>query len=57
MAENIVSRIRALHRVDVGFVKSSSVVNSLVGREAHINFLDTIAYMLMIGYRFPNLFP
>eukprot|EP01022_Parablepharisma_sp_SALTPOND_P016238 TRINITY_DN2353_c0_g1_i14.p1 TRINITY_DN2353_c0_g1~~TRINITY_DN2353_c0_g1_i14.p1 ORF type:complete len:542 (-),score=61.49 TRINITY_DN2353_c0_g1_i14:2387-4012(-) len=57
MASNILGRIRAnaLHRVDVAFNIKKSSINSFIGREAHLQFLENEVLMKLIAYRYANL--
>ena len=58
MAENLLSKVRAraLHRIDVAFAKTGVSVNSIIGREAHLQFLENEALMKLIVYRYSKLF-
>ncbi len=58
MAENILSRIKpsALHRIDVGFNMKKSSINTFIGREAHLQFLENEAFMRMVNYLYPQFF-
>ena len=57
MAANILSRIKAdsLHRIDVAFNIKKSSINSFIGREAHLQFLENEILMKIIAYRYANL--
>lgn len=58
MAHNILSRVKAnqLHRVDVAFNIRKTSINSLIGREAHLQFLEHETLLNMIAYRYSRLF-
>ncbi len=58
MAENILTRISAsaLHRVDVSFNIKSTSVNSIIGREAHLQLLESESLLKMLVYRYAHLF-
>eukprot|EP00826_Nyctotherus_ovalis_P002165 TRINITY_DN1040_c0_g1_i9.p1 TRINITY_DN1040_c0_g1~~TRINITY_DN1040_c0_g1_i9.p1 ORF type:complete len:646 (-),score=185.78 TRINITY_DN1040_c0_g1_i9:77-2014(-) len=58
MAHNILSRIKAneLHRVDVAFNIKKTSINSLIGREAHLQFLEHETLLKMIAYRYSSFF-
>jgi len=58
MASNLLSKIRAnaLHRVDVAFGDQSISINSAIGREAHLQFLECEALHKIIAYRYANMF-
>lgn len=58
MAANIISQIKAneLYRVDVAFNIKKSDINSLIGREAHLQFLESEALMKLFAYRYAHLF-
>jgi len=45
-----------LYRVDIGFNILSKNVDNLIGRTAHILFLNNEALMKMIVYRYSNIF-
>jgi len=58
MAHNILSRIKSnkLYRVDVVFNIKKTSINSLIGREAHLQFLENKTLLKMLTYRYSNLF-
>jgi len=57
MAANIISQIKAnaLYRINVAFNIKKTDINSLIGREAHLQFLENEALMKLFGYRYANL--
>jgi len=58
MAQNILSRLKChtLHRVDVGFNIKKGGLNSFIGREAHLQFLENETFLKMIAYYYANMF-
>mmetsp|Transcript_26450 Transcript_26450/g.47462 ORF Transcript_26450/g.47462 Transcript_26450/m.47462 type:complete len:719 (+) Transcript_26450:1037-3193(+) len=58
MSGNIVSRIKAdqLHRLDVNFKISERNVDTMIGRKAHIMFLENEPLMRMMVHCYPKFF-
>eukprot|EP00826_Nyctotherus_ovalis_P046944 TRINITY_DN5345_c0_g2_i2.p1 TRINITY_DN5345_c0_g2~~TRINITY_DN5345_c0_g2_i2.p1 ORF type:complete len:520 (-),score=95.69 TRINITY_DN5345_c0_g2_i2:50-1609(-) len=58
MANNILSQIKAqaLHRIDVGFNIKKSTINSFIGREAHLQFLENETLLKLLAYRYASTF-
>jgi len=57
MVNNIVNGVRAekIHRIDVDFVMNETNLDTLLGRAAHIKFLDNETLMRSLVYRFSDL--
>ena len=58
MAHNIISSLRpeALRRVDVSFNLDNAGLDGVIGRAAHIQFLENSALMRTLVFGFPELF-
>jgi Putative serine esterase (DUF676)/Protein FAM135 len=58
MTRNLLSgiNVEALYRVDINFRIPEKNLDTLIGRAAHIQFLENQALMKMIIYRYPDLF-
>jgi len=58
MAKNILSEITTdyVYRIDVNFKMEEKNLDSMIGRAAHIKFLESQALMRMLVYRFANFF-
>ena len=58
MARNILSNvpIDVLYRVDVDFRIQEKSLDSMIGRTAHIQFLECQPLMKMLIYRFKEFF-
>lgn len=58
MAENIISQIKAsaIYKVDVAFELQESNFDTMIGRAAHIQFLEDQALMKLLFYRYWDLF-
>jgi len=50
MAKNIVMDLRNVYRIDIGFVLENKGVDSVTGREAHIEYLDNDIFMKILIY-------
>ena len=58
MARNILNDLplQNLYRIDVNFMITSKTMDSLIGRTAHIQFLENEQFMRMLIYRFLEFF-
>jgi pimeloyl-ACP methyl ester carboxylesterase len=58
MAGNIISRLKAeqLHRLDVNFKINEKNIDTVIGRKAHIMFLESEALMRMLVHCYPQFF-
>lgn len=58
MARNLLSgmNVEALCRLDINFRMPEKSLDTLIGRAAHIQFLENQTLMKMIIYRYPDLF-
>ena len=58
MARNIVSQLSTavLYRININFNIKEKTMDSLIGRAAHIQFLDNSTYMHMLVSRYPEFF-
>jgi len=56
MANNILSRIKAesLYRIDVAFNIKKTSINSFIGREAHLQFLENETLLKLIAYSYAD---
>jgi hypothetical protein len=58
MAHNVVSQITAENfiKVDVNFKIEESTIDTMIGRAAHIHFLEHQAVIKLLIYRYWDLF-
>lgn len=58
MAKNILSNITTdcVYRIDINFKLEEKNLDTMIGRAAHIKFLESQALMRMITYRYANFF-
>eukprot|EP00826_Nyctotherus_ovalis_P039928 TRINITY_DN3878_c0_g1_i1.p1 TRINITY_DN3878_c0_g1~~TRINITY_DN3878_c0_g1_i1.p1 ORF type:complete len:449 (+),score=100.84 TRINITY_DN3878_c0_g1_i1:2327-3673(+) len=58
MGQNILTRLKAasLHRVDVGFNIKKNNLNSFIGREAHLQFLENEVFLKIVAYYYADIF-
>jgi len=58
MAKNILAHINAqcIYRIDVNFKLPQKNIDTMIGRAAHIQFLESQVFMRMIAYRYANFF-
>jgi len=58
MAKNILSHVTTDHvyRIDINFKIEEKNLDSMIGRAAHIKFLESQALMRMLIFRFGNFF-
>lgn len=58
MAENILSKITSkyIYRIDVGYNIKKKNINSFIGREAHLQFLENEVLFKMISYCYADFF-
>jgi len=58
MAKNIMSNVQAnaIHRIDVNFKINEANLDTMIGRAAHIRFLESQPLVRMILYRYDHFF-
>jgi len=58
MAKNILSSVAAqcIYRIDVNFKMAQKNIDTMIGRAAHIQFLENQVFMKMLVYRYANFF-
>jgi hypothetical protein len=58
MAGNIISRLKSeqLHRLDINFKINEKNIDTMIGRKAHIMFLESEALMRMLVHCYPQFF-
>jgi hypothetical protein len=58
MAKNILSNVTAkcIYRIDVNFKLPQKNLDTMIGRAAHIQFLESQVFMRMLVYRYSNFF-
>jgi pimeloyl-ACP methyl ester carboxylesterase len=58
MAKNILSKVTAkcIYRIDVNFKLAQKNIDTMIGRAAHIQFLESQVFMRMLVYRYANFF-
>jgi len=58
MTTNIMNNINAnaLHRVDVNFAITDTTLDSVIGRAAHIRFLECKSLIRMLLYKYDHFF-
>jgi hypothetical protein len=58
MADNILRQIKTkiIYRIDVNFHFAQKDIDSMIGRKAHIKFIDDNAVQRLIVYRYGSLF-